>query len=303
MAKKSAKSSSRKETKSAKPSTAKVGTTKKKAAKQSAKASRATAAAGSKKASGKQVVKKTTAKKKVAKKKVAKKKVTKKVATKKTANSKPSTKKAATRKSSTKKPIKKASAAFPAAAKKSTARKPMAPSRTPPAPAPPPAIDTAVPDRVYLSREEVPIGLDPSTVLGQPPTIKQLKKIKLDLSRKQLNQLKAQLLEKKAELLGDVRSMEAARAAANSGDLSHMPLHMADVGSDAYDQEFTLGLMESDRRLLHEIDEALARIRDGYFGVCLVSARPIEAIRLEIKPWAKYCIEVAREREKRGLIN
>ncbi|MEM9251629.1 MAG: hypothetical protein AAGB29_04695 [Planctomycetota bacterium] len=175
------------------------------------------------------------------------------------------------------------------------------PKKKPAPPAKPPVAEPA--PRTHLSREEVPIGLDPSTVLGQPPTIKQLKKIKTGLSRKMMNQLKAQLLEKKAELLGDVRSMEAARAAANSGDLSHMPLHMADVGSDAYDQEFTLGLMESDRRLLHEIDEALARMRDGYFGVCLESSEPIEEIRLEIKPWAKYRIAIAREREKRGLLN
>ncbi|MEO0965758.1 MAG: TraR/DksA family transcriptional regulator [Planctomycetota bacterium] len=282
MAKKSAKSSSRKKIKK---KTANAAGRKKATAKPASGSSRAAAKKATKKAA-KNATKKSAKKaaKKVVKKKAAKagptasKKAVKKAATATTAPAKAVAKKPPAKKTPPK----------PAASKKVTPAKPATPE-------PPP--------RTHLSRQEVPIGLDPSTVLGQPPTIKQLKKIKTGLSRKMVNQLKAQLLEKKAELLGDVRSMEAARAAANSGDLSHMPLHMADVGSDAYDQEFTLGLMESDRRLLGEIDEALARMRDGYFGVCLESAEPIEEIRLEIKPWAKYCIAIARQREKRGLRN
>ncbi|MEM6333333.1 MAG: TraR/DksA family transcriptional regulator, partial [Planctomycetota bacterium] len=183
--------------------------------------------------------------------------------------------------------------AQPAAATKVAKPRPRPVVKPAPEPEPPP--------RRHLSRKELPVGLDPSTVPGQVYKISELRKVKTGLTRKKLNQLKAQLLEKKAQLLGDVKSMEAAQAAANSGDLSHMPLHMADVGSDAFDQEFTLGLMETDRRLLNEIDGALIRMRDRYYGVCVESAEPIEEIRLEIKPWAKYCIAVARSREKRGL--
>ncbi|MEM9790732.1 MAG: TraR/DksA family transcriptional regulator, partial [Planctomycetota bacterium] len=287
LAKKSAKSISIKKIKK---KTASAAGRKKTPAKPASGSSRAAAKKATKKAA-KNAAKKSAKKaaKKAVKKKAAKagptasKKVVKKAATATTAPAK-----AVAKKPVAKKPPAKKTPPKPAASKKVTPAQPATPE-------PPP--------RTHLSRQEVPIGLDPSTVLGQPPTIKQLKKIKTGLSRKAVNQLKAQLLEKKAELLGDVRSMEAARAAANSGDLSHMPLHMADVGSDAYDQEFTLGLMESDRRLLGEIDEALARMRDGYFGVCLESAEPIEEIRLEIKPWAKYCIAIARQREKRGLRN
>jgi DnaK suppressor protein len=127
----------------------------------------------------------------------------------------------------------------------------------------------------------------------------QLKKVKTDISKKELKDYQALLLEKRAEITGDIDTMEAARAAARGSELSHMPLHMADVGSDAYEEEFTLGLMESERRLLYEIDEALVRIEKGTYGVCLESGKPINKARLEVAPWAKYCIEVAREREKR----
>ncbi len=134
---------------------------------------------------------------------------------------------------------------------------------------------------------------------GQRPTDAELRKVKTGLSKKDLATFRGLLLTQRAELIGDVQGLEASRSNA-SGDLSHMPLHMADVGSDSFEQEFTLGLMESERRTLIEIDEALQRIGDGTYGVCLESAQPIARPRLEAKPWAKYTIEVAREHERRG---
>ena len=93
-----------------------------------------------------------------------------------------------------------------------------------------------------------------------------------------------------------------ARNANAGGNLSTMPMHMADVGSDNYDQEFTLVLVESERKLLGEIEEAIVRIQHRIYGVCVETAVPIGRARLDAKPWAKYCIEVAREKERMGLI-
>lgn len=76
-----------------------------------------------------------------------------------------------------------------------------------------------------------------------------------------------------------------------------MPTHMADVGSDNWEQEFTFGLIENERTLIREIDDALGRIRDGSYGVCLATHKPIAKSRLKAKPWAKYCIEYARLRD------
>jgi RNA polymerase-binding protein DksA len=130
-------------------------------------------------------------------------------------------------------------------------------------------------------------------------TVEQLRRVKTGLTKKDLEQFARLLLEKRAEIVGDVMSMEL-DARGNGGNLSNMPLHMADVGSDYYEQEFTLGLVESERKLLREIDEALERIQNRTYGVCAESGKPINKARLEIKPWAKYTIEVARERERRG---
>ena len=78
------------------------------------------------------------------------------------------------------------------------------------------------------------------------------------------------------------------------GELSHMPIHMADIGTDTFDQDFMLGLAETERQRLREIDEAMMRIKDRTYGVCLMTGKPIPKARLEVKPWAKYTIEAAR---------
>ena len=153
----------------------------------------------------------------------------------------------------------------------------------------------------YASLDQAPPpteGYDPRN--NTPPTPQELRKVKSGLKAKDLRVFRQQLLERRAEIIGDVQGLEAARSG-SAGELSHMPLHMADVGSDSYEQEFMLGLMQSERLLVVEIDEALQRIVDGTYGVCIEMGIPIGRPRLEAKPWAKYCIEVARERERRGM--
>jgi RNA polymerase-binding transcription factor DksA len=76
---------------------------------------------------------------------------------------------------------------------------------------------------------------------------------------------------------------------------------MADMGTDNYEQEFTLGLVEKDRILLREINAALAKIQDGTYGLCEGTGQPISKARLEAQPWARYSIEYARMLEK-GLV-
>ncbi|MBX2850513.1 MAG: hypothetical protein KTR15_02060 [Phycisphaeraceae bacterium] len=232
-----------------------------------------------KKAATKKVTKKKAAAKKAAKKKVAKKapakkaatkKVTKKKTTKKKPAKKPTTKKVA-KKPTTKKKVTKQ------VTKKPTTKKIAKPAAKPNGPAPG-SLEAAI---------------------EKEWTIPQLKRVKTGLNKKDKEAFLQQLLEKRAEIVGNVKGMEDARNA-SLGDIAHMPLHMADVGSDNFEQEFTLGLMESERELLREIDEAILRMREGYYGVCLESGRPIQRMRLEFAPWAKYCIDVARAKDKQS---
>ncbi len=119
---------------------------------------------------------------------------------------------------------------------------------------------------------------------------------------KELEQFKQLLLEKRRLLVGDVSALERAALQQNrqdaSGDLSKMPLDMADIGSDNYEQEFTMGLIETEQSTLREIDEALERIESRKFGKCLACGHPIAKARLKAKPHAKLCIECRRQEEK-----
>jgi len=113
------------------------------------------------------------------------------------------------------------------------------------------------------------------------------------------------LLEKRREIVGDVNEIEDEALKQSrldaSGDLSSMPIHMADLGTDNYEQEFALGLMDSERKLLREIDDALERIEQGTYGICEGTGKQIPKARLEAQPWARYCIEYARMLEQ-GLV-
>lgn len=121
-----------------------------------------------------------------------------------------------------------------------------------------------------------------------------IKAIKTKLDRKELAHYKSLLLIKRGELTGLVSSMEAEALRSSGGNLSHMPIHMADIGTDTYDQDFKLGMAETERQLIMEIDEALERIENKTYGVCQMTGKPIPKARLEAKPWAKYTIEAAR---------
>ena len=121
------------------------------------------------------------------------------------------------------------------------------------------------------------------------------------LTTAELQNFKSMLLIKKAEILSDVMNMEVEALRKERSDLSNMPIHMADIGTDKFDQQFTLGLVDSERKLLKEIDSALNRIDDGTYGICQGSGKEIPLARLEAIPWARYCVEHANLREK-GLI-
>src|SRR6516165_8303789 len=69
-----------------------------------------------------------------------------------------------------------------------------------------------------------------------------------------------------------------------SGSLSSVPLHMADLGTENYDQEFTLGLIENEQGTLDLINEALVRMERGTFGQWAEWGEPIPKSRPQAFP-------------------
>ena len=121
---------------------------------------------------------------------------------------------------------------------------------------------------------------------------------KARLSAADLARFKELLLRKRREIRGNVSEIEGEALRKSrldaSGDLSSMPIHMADLGTDNFEQEFSLELMDSERRLLEEIEAALIRLQTGTYGICEGTGKPIPKARLEAQPWARYSVEYAK---------
>jgi RNA polymerase-binding transcription factor DksA len=114
---------------------------------------------------------------------------------------------------------------------------------------------------------------------------------------------KERLIELRARLRGDVHAMADAalkktRSEA-SGDLSYMPIHMADMGTDNFDQEFTLNLMQTEEDTLSQIEGALERIEEGVYGTCVECEGRIPKTRLNALPYTPYCVRCAGKIEPR----
>ncbi|XVJ60506.1 MAG: hypothetical protein HEQ23_14365 [Tepidisphaera sp.] len=124
---------------------------------------------------------------------------------------------------------------------------------------------------------------------------------KSPFGKKELEHFRAILLRKRAELLGDVSHLEEEALRGESGALSNMPQHMAEQGSETYEQSLHLDLAAAGSKLIKEIDDAIRRIDAGTFGICELTGKPIRVERLEELPWARHSIEAARELERRSM--
>ena len=118
------------------------------------------------------------------------------------------------------------------------------------------------------------------------------------LTPAEIKKFKAMLLAKLNEILGNVTSMETEALRRDRSDLSNMPIHMADLGTDNSEIENILGLMDSERKILLEIYEALKRIEDDTYGICESRDEQIPKERLMAIPWARYCVACATLLEK-----
>jgi DnaK suppressor protein len=79
-------------------------------------------------------------------------------------------------------------------------------------------------------------------------------------------------------------------------------LDIADQALESYTRDFIFSKSSGDRQLLLQIRQALARIEDDSFGICVHCEEPIEPRRLEAVPWAQYCLKCQALSEK-GMLD
>ena len=149
------------------------------------------------------------------------------------------------------------------------------------------------------TRHEAPL---PRPIPEAVPTDGKPRKNEAGLNMRDLEHFRDLLLAKRRELVGDMSQMEREALRSSGGtNLSTLPIHMADMGTDNYEQEFTLSLVDRDRQVVDEIDVALRKIEDKTYGICEGTGQMITKERLEAKPWARYTIEYARHLQRPGI--
>lgn len=122
------------------------------------------------------------------------------------------------------------------------------------------------------------------------------------MNKKELKFFKEVVLKRKEEILEGIEHVsedtmkKSQRDAA--GDISAYTFHMADVATDTYDREFSLGLGSSEREMLYEINEALKKIEDGSYGACEDCQKLITKTRLKAVPHTMLCLKCQQKREK-----
>jgi len=214
---------------------------------------------------------------KTAKKAVKKKGLVKKTPVKKAPASKKTAKKTAKKVQAKKKAVKKAVKKKAPVKKKTPIKK-----------------KTTVKKKTIVGKK-APITTSPSIPKTETKSSVPEKKKKSLLTAAEVRRCKAQMLNKRAQIVGNITRMEDQALRSNKQEPSSD--NMADYGTDNYEQDFTLGLIENVEATVQEIDEALKRISESKYGVCEGCQEPIPKPRLSVLPYAKFCVNCQSERE------
>ncbi len=119
------------------------------------------------------------------------------------------------------------------------------------------------------------------------------------MNKRDLKKFEKLLLQRREEILAGLDSMR--------GDLLYQKMTdrptgdvdaAAEIGTDSFERETALRVYGNEADELREIDAALDRIKEGTYGVCEGTDKPIPKKRLEAFPTARYCVEYQAELEK-----
>ena len=121
------------------------------------------------------------------------------------------------------------------------------------------------------------------------------------MKKSEMEPFKEMLLAMRSRMRGNVSTLADAALAksggAGGGGGSAVPSHIADIGSDTYEQDNTLRLMNNEGEVLGQIEAALERIEEGAYGSCVECSGRIPKMRLKAIPYTPYCVKCATEIE------
>lgn len=112
------------------------------------------------------------------------------------------------------------------------------------------------------------------------------------LSSKETQAIRLALIERKQQLSDRLNRLTEESAQGNprdQGEISSLPTHLADLGTETFDQETTIGLAERTAAEVRDVEGALERIEEGTYGVCVKCGQRISPARLQALPSASLC--------------
>ncbi len=123
------------------------------------------------------------------------------------------------------------------------------------------------------------------------------------MTKKDLKFFKELLMKKKMDLAKGIDHIanDALKTSQRdaAGDLSAYSLHMADMATDNYDREFSLGLADNEQKILNRINAAIEKIEENKFGLCELCEKKISKVRLKAVPYAELCVPCQEKQEKK----
>ena len=123
------------------------------------------------------------------------------------------------------------------------------------------------------------------------------------MTRQELKRYKDLLIKERARLNDELSTLKKNNMNKSqrdaSGDLSSYTFHMADMASDNYERDFSMGLATEEQKTLFAIEEALKRVEDGTYGNCLQCGKKVLKKRLNAIPYTELCLECQKSKEKK----
>ncbi len=116
------------------------------------------------------------------------------------------------------------------------------------------------------------------------------------MDAKKLASFKEKLLQKRLSLTDMVQRTES-----YGREKDQNTQDMGDMAVESYTKDFLFGKSAGDRQILRRIQEALDRIDDSSYGICVHCENEIQPKRLEAVPWTGLCIQCQDLLEK-GLL-
>ncbi|MFX0548913.1 TraR/DksA C4-type zinc finger protein [Hathewaya histolytica] len=114
------------------------------------------------------------------------------------------------------------------------------------------------------------------------------------MDNRNMDKHRKNLLEERKSLLSIIDNIKEDNLLSkdeDSSELSSYDNHPSDSASEMFEMEKNMALEENEKVMLKKIDKALNSIENGTYGSCKMCGKNISSARLEVIPYAEYCID------------